>query len=145
MSRRILLALIVTAAAGASGGQRAVAGEYEDFLARYAPSHQKATAHLWRNVKATGERIRYDESDVKAPPLAKDKFSVVADGSKLVYLKVETGLGSHAGKQFRGGGFVSDDTSSDTSFSNDGLGKIEYKVFFPWDVTSHDSYFSRPC
>ncbi len=142
MNRRILFALIFTAAAGTTGGPQAVGGEYEDFLARYAPYHQKATAHLWRNIKATGERIRYDESDVKAPPLAKDKFSAVADGSKLVYMIVETGVGQQPGKTYKRGGFVSDDTSFDTDNSNDSLGKIVYKVFFPWDAASHDSYFS---
>ncbi len=142
MMRRLFFALLLTAAAGTTGGPQAFAGDYEDFLDRYASHHEKTTNHFLKNIKATGKRVRYDHYIRPIVAFVEEDFTVIADNNRLLCTLKQVGLsGLFQGKSNTSGGYVDSNCSFTTQFEHNGPSKfLSGRPSFPWEPESAKFY-----
>ncbi len=142
MNTKTLLVLTLAVAAGSSSGNRVVADDYMDFLDKYAKYHNAATEHLWQNIKLSGVRTRFDDSDVPPVALTEERFSVIADSTKLIYQIAGTGRGKYAGKSTKSGGLLVTDATFSIGYKSDDTVSIVRDMYLPWDTKYSGIYYS---
>ena len=107
------------------------AQDYEMFPAKYG---KEAPSDLRTPVVERKNSWHADADGGPDVPMSIDAFTAVTDSKKLLFQIQQTGTGTHTGKKYKMGGYISEDVSFEVSFDNDDNGRISGNLHVPWNA-----------